>query len=352
MKILYLYAELMGYQIPVFKEYVNKYAAQVHVIHFDSRKLTPYIPPELPNVTYYPRSSFTSKSLKQLVKKINPDISYISGWMDIAYLKAARFLRSNGIPVVAGSDGIYFNTFKQKLATLFFPLVRKNFYSHYWVPGPYQYEYAKRLGFKNHEIIFNCYSADIELFNSAFDSFHQLKKNKYPHRFLYVGRLEKLKGLDLLESSWNNICKRNENKDWELHLIGNGILFDELKKNKNVNVKNFLMPDELADEIKLAGCFILPSRYEPWALVLHEFAAAGLPIICTNVCGASPVFITSGYNGYIINPENIYELEQKILKIINSSDELLMEMSEKSHAAGQKINPEITAASFMSILSK
>jgi len=34
-----------------------------------------------------------------------------------------------------------------------------------------------------------------------------------------------------------------------------------------------------------SGCFILPSRYEPWALVIHEAACAGLPIICTNVCG-------------------------------------------------------------------
>jgi hypothetical protein len=32
-KILYLYSEIVGYNIPVFKEYVNNYNAEVHVVH-------------------------------------------------------------------------------------------------------------------------------------------------------------------------------------------------------------------------------------------------------------------------------------------------------------------------------
>ena len=350
MNILYLYSELMGYQIPVLEEYVKKYGAKVHVFHFDNRKLTPYKPPNIANVTYYNRSNYSTKALIDLVKQINPTITYISGWMDFGYLRAVRVLRKNKLPVVVGSDGIFFNTIKQNFATLLFPLFKNKFYSHYWVPGPYQYEFAKRLGFKSNEIIFNCYSADIELFNRAYDNYQNKKKENYPHRFLFVGRIEESKGIDLLVAAWNKICFRQENKDWDMLIVGNGSLSYLLENNKNIIFKSFLMPEDLICEIESAGCFVIPSRYEPWALVIHEFSAAGLPVICTNVCGAAPVFVTSGYNGYVMNSNDIQDLEKKMLAIINSSDDQLVLMGERSHNLGQKINPAITAASFISVL--
>ena len=43
MNILYLYSELMPYNIPVLKIFTEKYSAKVNVISWDNRKLTPYI---------------------------------------------------------------------------------------------------------------------------------------------------------------------------------------------------------------------------------------------------------------------------------------------------------------------
>lgn len=39
--------------------------------------------------------------------------------------------------------------------------------------------------------------------------------------------------------------------------------------------------EELAEELEKAGAFILPSVTEPWALVIHEAACAGLPILAS-----------------------------------------------------------------------
>lgn len=349
MKILYLYSELMGYQIPVLKEFVDHYKAEIHVIHWDHKKLTPYKPPLYPNIHYYNRSELSSKQLKDFVKGINPDIVYISGWMDKGYLYAVLPLRKKGIPVVSGFDDIWWKTTKQRVASILFPLVRNKLFSHAWVSGPYQYEYVKRLGFKNHEIIFNCYSADLDIFNSACARSAVIKNRNYPHRFLFVGRFEPVKGLDLLIQAWKNI--REKRKDWELCVIGNGSLYQELVLHRDIKIMNFMQPEILVNEIEHAGCFILPSNFEPWALVLHEFAAAGLPIICSDVCGAAPLFVTPGYNGYIFRKRSVSSLEQKMLKIINATDDELLSMSANSHKAGQKITPEIAAASFMSVLA-
>ena len=349
MKILYLYSELMGYQIPILKEYVTRYNAEVHVIHWDHKKLTPYKPPLFDNIYYYNRSDFSVKQLKEFVQNTKPDIVYISGWMDKGYLAAVRPMIKTGVPVVSGFDDIWWKTTRQRIASMIFPIFRKLFFTHAWVSGPYQYEYAKRLGFKNTEIIYNCYSADIELFNNAYDESIEKKRVKYPHRFFYAGRFESLKGIDILIKAWNEI--NTLKKDWELCMIGNGSLYDSIASNSDIIVLDFMQPEILAKEIEHSGCYILPSRFEPWALVLHEFSASGLPIICSDICGAAPVFVTPGYNGFIFKSGNVNDLKKKMLKVINSSDGELIRMSEDSHRVGQKITPEMSAASFVSIIT-
>lgn len=338
----------MGYQIPVLQQYVSFYNSEVHVVHWDKRKLTPYKPPVIAGVNFYNRSNFNNSSLLALAIKINPDVVYVSGWMDKEYLHVCKYLKEQKVPVVAGSDTQWKADIKHVLGSIYFKVLMKKYFTRIWVAGPYQYEYARRLGFKNHEIIFNCYSADIDLFNKAFNESN--RREKYPHKFLYVGRFENAKGLDILVQAWEHL--KNERKDWELVIIGNGSLKSFLNKQKDITIKEFMQPAELINEIETAGCFILPSRYEPWALVLHEFSAAGLPIICSDVCGAAPVFVIQNYNGYTFTSQNVNSLIEQMKRIINSSDEKLLDMSNKSHQLGQKINPEIVAASFLSALKK
>lgn len=350
MKILYLYSEIIGYQMPILEEYVNKYDAEVHVVHWNNKKLSNYIIPSIEGVKFYNRSDFSTIKLIKFVKNLNPDIIYISGWMDFSYLAAVIPMRLNNIPVVTAFDDIWFNTFKQRLASLLFPIFRKYLYSHAWVAGPYQYEFAKRLKFKNYNIVFNCLSANLSMFNKVYLDSSNNKRNKFPHKFLYVGRLETEKGVDILAKAWQNLCNRNLTKDWEMTFIGNGSLHEYLNNFKSVELLDFLQPEELVVEIKKYGCFILPSRKEQWGLVLHEFTAAGFPVICSDICGASPVFITNGLNGNTFKSGDIIDLEKQILKIINMSDLSLINMSKISNQLGQKISPEITAASFISIL--
>ena len=348
MKILYLYSELMGYQMPIFKEYVKKDSNEVHVIHWDKKKMTPYIPMPIKNVSYYNRSTLNRLSLKKFIEKLSPDIVYISGWMDIGYLVAVRPLIKKGIPVVTGFDDIWFKTVKQRIASIFFPIFKRFFYTHAWVSGPLQFEFAKKLGFKNKEIIFNLYCADNELFNSAFNASIEGKEINYPHQFLFVGRLEYVKGVDLLLKAWDNI--RQYKKDWQLCLIGNGSLIEQINKNPNIKIIDFLQPEKLVEEINNSGCFVLPSRFEPWALVLQEFSLAGLPILCTEVCGATSTFVISNHNGYTFGANDVKKIEEAMIKIINLTDQELIEMSYKSHFIGQRITPDIAAASFLSIV--
>ena len=87
-----------------------------------------------------------------------------------------------------------------------------------------QFELARKLGFAKKNIKFDSYSADIGLFDKAYLEYSELKEKKYPHTFLFVGRLEDVKGIDVLVAAWRDI--KDQRKDWQLVLIGNGSLKD------------------------------------------------------------------------------------------------------------------------------
>lgn len=347
MKILYLYAEVMGYTMATIRALAEQ-GNEVHVVHWDHKKLTPYKALFVANVFMYNRSEFSVEKIKTLAKKIEPDVTVVSGWMDRGYMSVARLLRLEGLPVVLGLDSHWHGTFSQWVAAILgrFGYFSK-FYSHAWVAGIYQFEYARKLGFKNN-ILYDLYSADLSLFNKAYNYSEKIKQNKYPHRFLFVGRFEPVKCLDILLQAWQQLGAKKG--DWELHLIGSGSLKAQLEITPGVVVKDFMQPERLMQEIANAGCFVLPSRGEPWGVVMHEFAAAGLPLVATDVVGAASTFLISGSNGYRFKVNDVKALENRMHQIINMTDQELCAMSVSSHALSKRITPETSARNLLSVV--
>jgi len=146
---------------------------------------------------------------------------------------------------------------------------------------------------------------------------------------------------------WDSI---NDKKGWTIICAGNGPLINILEGRKDVKVLGFQSQTELIRLAEQSGTFILPSNYEPWALVLQEFAAAGLPIICSEACGASPHFVINGYNGYTFKTNDFDDLRDKMIKIIESSSRILYEMSYNSRELSSIVNPHKSAVSLLSVL--
>ena len=349
MKILYLYSELVAYQIPVFVEYTTKYNAKVHVVSWDKNKLKPYNPPELNNVTYYKRSEYTKKTLTQLVTDINPDLIYISGWMDRVYLSVVRNFRKKGVPVVTGFDDQWKGTLRQRLASVIFPFVRRKYYSHAWVAGPYQYEFAKRLGFEKKEIILNLLSCNTKIFSRGIQYLKE-KASHYPRAFLYVGNFRYVKGTDILIEAFKEY-RSKYNGDWELICIGNGEMRPLLEGVPDIEILGFMNQDELVEITRRAGVFVLPSRSEQWGVVVQEFASAAMPLILSEDVGAMPEFFIERFNGISYKNNSSSNLANAMYVISKKSDEELVIMSKNSFVLSQRITPEITAASFLSILA-
>ena len=347
MRILYLYAEVMGYTMATIKALVDA-GAEVHVVYWDHKKITPYQISVHRNVYHYPRSQQTFETLTRLVTLIKPDITVISGWLDNLYLKIAFILRKQGGAVAIGFDEQWRGTLKQHIAKMLGKIgIFSSFFSHAWVAGPYQYEYAHRLGFHKKNIIFDLYSADLSLFRSVYQNDFAQKKVHYPHRFLYVGRFEPIKGLESLVAAW--CALESDRRDWELHLVGNGSLKERLLGIPGTVVKDFMVPELLVQDVCSAGCFILPSIKEPWGVVVHEFASTGLPMILSDVVGSASLFLIPGYNGYSFKAGDADQLAKCMLNIIAMSTSQLFAMGVASHSLSQRITPLTSAENLLSI---
>lgn len=342
--ILILYTQIMPYNTIVIKELL-RLECKICIIKRSHISLIDYKFPELPNVFCYDRELLTtSNSLLKKIRLINPDLIWTVGWIDKLYCKVVGLYRKErDIPVVAGSD-TQWRGGKQWLNVLFSPFRHRRWFSHIFVSGIWQYEYARKLGFGSNHILMHNLSADVLAFMSVNIN---LKQYHYPHKLLFIGRFVDVKGLSYLLDAWKSIPDR---KDWILTLVGNGPLRDTLNGFPDVEIKDFMSQEQLAVEMQNSGAFILPSVFEQWSLVLHEAAAGGLPILASNCCGAVPYFVLNNYNGRLFTPGDVSSIREAIQSLIATSDEDLIRMSYKSRELSRRINPEIVAQTLLSVI--
>jgi glycosyltransferase involved in cell wall biosynthesis len=332
--------------MPIFKEYVSTYNAKVYVIHWDTRKLKPYTPEQIEGVTYYKRSNFNKEEILGLTLQIKPDIIYISGWMDKAYLYVTKKLKKKGTPIVTAFDDIWKGSFRQRLGSLAFPIVYKKFFTHAWVAGPYQFEFAKKMGFKNREIIFNMLTADTSIFS---DKSRQVKKSERQKAFIYVGNFREIKGTDILIKAFD-LYTENHQGNWGLVCIGNGELEEKLRHNKKIKVFSFSSSSKIVELSKNANVFILPSRNDQWGVVVHEFACLGLPLLLSENVGARTEFFINGFNGFQFHEDCPRQLAKTMKKFEELDYSKLIEMGDNSRMLSKKINIKTSAANFVSII--
>jgi glycosyltransferase involved in cell wall biosynthesis len=66
------------------------------------------------------------------------------------------------------------------------------------------------------------------------------------------------------------------------------------------------MPEEaLAEAYAEADVFALLSRHEPWAVVVNEAAASGLPLVLSDRVGAAHDLLRDGENGFLVPADDV-----------------------------------------------
>lgn len=101
-------------------------------------------------------------------------------------------------------------------------------------------------------------------------------------------------------------------------------------------------PSELSQHYAHASIFCLPTRREPFGIVFLEAMAYGLPIVSTAI-SAVPDFVADGDNGYLVAPDDVPALADRLVTLLRSPD-LQRRMGERSRALSQRYRWDNTAA--------
>jgi glycosyltransferase involved in cell wall biosynthesis len=127
------------------------------------------------------------------------------------------------------------------------------------------------------------------------------KRRGLPERYwLFAGRLVEDKGVpDLIEA-----LRILGSDAAPLLVAGTGPLAGEIEHEPGVTLLGFQQQRDLIELMALADLTIVPSRFEPWGVVVNEALAAGSPVIVTDQVGAAADLVVDGENGRIVPTRN------------------------------------------------
>lgn len=347
-KITYLWAEITGYVTGVLDALCNNHDVSVDVVHWDKSNpdSTFYQIDESKPINFYKRSEHTQDDILKILCDRQPDIVVVSGWEDKGYIWACRRYKKlyPKTKFVAGIDDQLRRTIRQRLGRIYYKLFYRAVFDFMWVAGSEQFAFARTFGYSQNSIISNLYSGVFYKINQEY---------KHIKRFVYCGRLAHSKGIDLIILAHKRLPEELR-KIWPLVIIGSGdmLTFLESKKDQYIQHISFIQPSELHLELRKGGIGTMPSRWggEQWGVAIHEYAQFGMPLLLSNECGAANEFLISGLNGFKFINGNLDDLHKGMKKFTSMSEKEYLEMSKNSTLLSRKINPEISAASLLSVL--
>lgn len=140
-------------------------------------------------------------------------------------------------------------------------------------------------------------------------------------RAVAVGRLEHVKGFDILINCWKAAVKTHPG--WRLDIYGEGPLRDELQRQ----IDSF----RLQETIKLRGTcadmaykytqyslHLMSSRHEGLPMTLLEAQAAGLPSVTFDFEYGAADIVTDGVNGFLVPQGDTRTFTERLVEMMDS----------------------------------
>lgn len=189
-------------------------------------------------------------------------------------------------------------------------------------------------------------------FNSDDIIYDRMFINKENYRFLYLGRLDKEKGLfELLEAV--KALKVKGLNNFVFDIVGDGPDEIEIKEKSNLlNLEDCIVfhggitnLDTLKSFYLKSDLFVLPTYHEGFPRTLYEAMIFGVPIITTFVGGISSIMINNN-NCIEITPKSSVSIERaienalinykdmaKLVKNATAAVKIIVDKDRLSHAA-------------------
>lgn len=180
---------------------------------------------------------------------------------------------------------------------------------------------------------------------------------------LFVGRIEPLKGIDIIIYAIKILLEKNPNLHVCLWVVGGNSSetqdnwSEELKKlekiRKVLNISTAVKfvgrkhQSELPDYYNAAKIVVMPSHYESFGITALEAMACGVPVITTDVTGVSDLF-DKKHHALITSANNPLLLAEKMKNLL-TDDEAFKKASSLVYEKVQDLSWETVANRFLRI---
>ena len=299
---------------------MSRFGATVHILKKVNVRGATYF--------YYPLL------FRKEILSINPDIIHVQGYTRYHYLALTLVKNCHVILTLHAnmSEELKYRlppSLKQAISLKIDPYLERRLLKkadRVIVPSPHMKEYYGDIGTNIH-VIPN--GVDFE----EIKNICQLEKNIMHPSIFFIGRLEKMKGVDILIRSIPFVA--SSIPDVHLYIAGSGEEEGELKHlvkkldiEENVTFLGFVSEDEKWSYYKSTDLCVVPSVEEPFGIVLLEAMACGKPEVASNV-GGIPYIVEDGKTGLLFECGDVDGMAEKVIALLQNK-----EMREKMGAAG------------------
>lgn len=280
-----------------------------------------------------------SEDLKKQVLDFSPDAVAMTSWNFTSSYRAVMKALPSSVLRILVMDNLWRSAPKQWLGRAVHRWYVDTVADVAMVPSDRSESYARMLGFGAADVIRGSLSADVGIFSSPPRPAGELASRK---AFLYAGRLVDHKGADLLAESYRRY-REVVADPWDLHVVGIGPLEPLLSRLDGVVMHGFLTPADVAELMRRVSAYVLPSHIEPYGVVVHEAAASGLPILCSDFAGVAAGFVQDGANGWIVPAGDVPRWVEAMARMSSAEPQRLAEMSAISRSLSTRISPALWA---------
>jgi glycosyltransferase involved in cell wall biosynthesis len=294
LRVTFLWWTFEGYMTACWRELASRPGMEVAIIALrpDITSQAPFQESLLHGLNYELHDACKLHDAKHVVACVaqrRPDVMVVPGWFIGSFRTA---LLSHGIRAcrVMAIDTPLQHTLRQAVGRWWYRRLFRQLDA-VVVAGDRAAALARYLGIEDRRIHRPMYGHDFDRFAPCYQ--RRLALGAWPRQFLFVGRYAEEKGIGVLLEAYARY--RSLSRDpWALACCGRG----PLQRALHPFDRGFVQPAELGSVFTQSGCLILPSLFEPWGVVVAEACAAGLPVLCTDACGAAPELV--GGNGKVV----------------------------------------------------
>lgn len=254
------------------------------------------------------------KQIHEVIEKVNPDIIHVhSTWAGL-FVRLPYLIKRKKYKIIYTAHGWSFIMDVSKKKKFLYAIIEK-------VLSIVTDKIINISNFEEKEAL--NYGLDKKkmevIYNGVKDINYNIKcnvdENNNKIKLLFVGRLDKTKGIDILLDIYN----KNKFKNLHLYIIGESVLDNiEIKSDDTITYLGWIDNKDIDKYYQMCDVVIMPSRWDGFGLVAIEAMRNSKPVIVSNR-GALPELVKNGINGYIFQIENIDTLEM-ILKDLNKKE--------------------------------